>query len=447
MKKTRTPLGIIMLMGLIAITFSLTSCGSFREITSNKKNSITEVENSSTSNFYQSTNTVGNETARPETEKYAVTAAHLYVRKSASAEAAKLGALSKGDHIDVYGFKGNWAEIRFKGEKAFVGKSFIEKVGDDMVEDTSSGSDSNLYISPSLTHKDSSNNKEEMTLQIESDGFQWYKIIKEGKVGVQSPNGETLIPLSNNYDYICYSTSLKGGGWFCVGRNGKRGCCNKEGREIVAPNKYDSLTYEVSYRTRRNKTGAEYCFVYLNGKKGVCDRDGQEIIPPDFDPEELLCFWDFWGVGCGDQFMYKKNGQWRETNVCLSKKGKGRGWFRRDDDGKKEQLRAEWGEIVGGAVTSVLSSTLQQSTTPDNTVNKSSPSIYSDNDDYEDDNPAPKKPKKPKKCGACNGRGWNVKYVAGFGLAEKEYCSQCGKEMMSNHYHATCTRCDGKGYK
>ena len=52
-----------------------------------------------------------------------------------------------------------------------------------------------------------------------------------------------------------------------------------------------------------------------------------------------------------------------------------------------------------------------------------------------------------RKCGFCGGRGWNVEYTAGFGLAKPEYCSQCGKEMMSNHYHATCQHCKGTGYE
>lgn len=52
---------------------------------------------------------------------------------------------------------------------------------------------------------------------------------------------------------------------------------------------------------------------------------------------------------------------------------------------------------------------------------------------------------KSKKCGFCGGRGWNVEYAAGYGLAKQEYCNQCGKTMMSNHYHATCQKCKGTG--
>lgn len=53
--------------------------------------------------------------------------------------------------------------------------------------------------------------------------------------------------------------------------------------------------------------------------------------------------------------------------------------------------------------------------------------------------------KKASKCGACGGRGYNVEYTAGYGLAKPEYCAECGKDMMSNHWHKTCQRCGGSG--
>lgn len=61
-------------------------------------------------------------------DRYVVTATRLNVRKDASAESAVVGGLSKGDQVDVYSFKGGWAEIGFKEGKAFVAKKYIEKV-------------------------------------------------------------------------------------------------------------------------------------------------------------------------------------------------------------------------------------------------------------------------------------------------------------------------------
>ena len=51
----------------------------------------------------------------------------------------------------------------------------------------------------------------------------------------------------------------------------------------------------------------------------------------------------------------------------------------------------------------------------------------------------------PKTCGACGGKGWipETKGVASFGL--DKWCNECNKNVGSNHYHATCPSCNGKG--
>ena len=51
------------------------------------------------------------------------------------------------------------------------------------------------------------------------------------------------------------------------------------------------------------------------------------------------------------------------------------------------------------------------------------------------------------RCGLCGGRGSTIEYTSNYGISKKEYCSQCGKDMMANHYHKTCQLCNGKGYK
>lgn len=61
-------------------------------------------------------------------DSYVVKATRLNVRKAASAESAIVGSLSKGDLVDVYNFKGGWAEIGFKNGNAYVAKKYLEKV-------------------------------------------------------------------------------------------------------------------------------------------------------------------------------------------------------------------------------------------------------------------------------------------------------------------------------
>ena len=51
----------------------------------------------------------------------------------------------------------------------------------------------------------------------------------------------------------------------------------------------------------------------------------------------------------------------------------------------------------------------------------------------------------PQTCGACGGKGWipETKGVASFGL--DKWCNECNKKVETNHYHATCPSCKGKG--
>lgn len=51
------------------------------------------------------------------------------------------------------------------------------------------------------------------------------------------------------------------------------------------------------------------------------------------------------------------------------------------------------------------------------------------------------------KCGVCQGTGSIVKYVANYGIDNRPYCEECGKNVTSGHYHQTCSYCHGKGYK
>ena len=50
-----------------------------------------------------------------------------------------------------------------------------------------------------------------------------------------------------------------------------------------------------------------------------------------------------------------------------------------------------------------------------------------------------------KTCRACNGKGWvpETKGVPSFG--NSKWCSDCGREVPSSHYHATCPSCNGAG--
>ena len=51
-----------------------------------------------------------------------------------------------------------------------------------------------------------------------------------------------------------------------------------------------------------------------------------------------------------------------------------------------------------------------------------------------------------KTCAVCKGTGRTVKgSMAGIGKSRK-YCSECGREVDSSHYHGMCSGCNGRGY-
>lgn len=72
--------------------------------------------------------------------------------------------------------------------------------------------------------------------QVAEDGFEWYKVCKNGKYGAEDKNGNIIIP--NEYDrveYISYSEALylRFGGGFCVRFNKKVGYYNQNGKCII----------------------------------------------------------------------------------------------------------------------------------------------------------------------------------------------------------------------
>ena len=122
-KKIQVFCKAIVNIGIIAIALFLSSCGMMKEsfLSAFNENPVSTDENVSKSNLPQaviSNNTETKGNAYQETEKYVVTATYLNVREKASSKSVKVGGLSKGDQVEVYGFKGNWAEIGFKGGKA-----------------------------------------------------------------------------------------------------------------------------------------------------------------------------------------------------------------------------------------------------------------------------------------------------------------------------------------
>ena len=67
------------------------------------------------------------------------------------------------------------------------------------------------------------------------------------------------------------------------------------------------------------------------------------------------------------------------------------------------------------------------------------------NNNYQNNNTSSTQQRHQRQCKQCDGKGWVVDYVSGYGTQKSTWCNQCGKKMMSNHYHKTCPGCKGKG--
>lgn len=70
----------------------------------------------------------------------------------------------------------------------------------------------------------------------------------------------------------------------------------------------------------------------------------------------------------------------------------------------------------------------------------------SDGEASEPDEPG-EKSKKKGKCSYCGGRGSFVEYTANYGIDTKPWCDECGKTVVSGHYHKKCSFCDGTGMR
>lgn len=131
---------------------------------------------------------------KEETQLY-VTTVNLNVRSAPSSNAKLLGTLSKGETVEVYSITKSWANVNYKGSKAFVSAKYIEKVIE-MIEPTEKAE----VVVEITEHKpvpiiDSSNHKTPLTSKIHIRLF-----------------SNISIGLSNFYSFDAYSNPRFGFG-------------------------------------------------------------------------------------------------------------------------------------------------------------------------------------------------------------------------------------------
>ena len=84
----------------------------------------------------------------------------------------------------------------------------------------------------------------------------------------------TINIIRNRYktDKIAYHFHSASNGYYSVKLNDKEGICDLNGRELMAPNKYNSVIYDKQ---------SGYYAVKIGDKAGLCNLTGKEIIAPD----------------------------------------------------------------------------------------------------------------------------------------------------------------------
>lgn len=140
--------------------------------------------------------------------------------------------------------------------------------------------------------------------QVGKDGFEWYKICKNGKYGAEDRNGQLLIPCE--YDAISYYDWLDIPGYFWV-RSKKQGMgegmYSRKGECVIPISRnYHSLTLRD---WNREEVGAyfQYCTNSGEGNTGICNIRGEKVF-------EANCHYD-------DIKPYYRNGKFfYEVGIC-----------------------------------------------------------------------------------------------------------------------------------
>lgn len=168
------------------------------------------------------------------------------------------------------------------------------------------------------------------TRKVEDDGFVWYRLRRSGGTyGIENANGDVVLypdygsinydKESKNFDVKCESGCHEGvlsksGSWiipldreyeslyysdldrYVVEKNGFKGICSTDGKEIIAPSKYSSIhLYDGIY------------YVVKDGYEGACDANGKEIIAPNSYKDILFL---------SGEFHYKNDdGDWISLNI------------------------------------------------------------------------------------------------------------------------------------
>lgn len=107
-------------------------------------------------------------------------------------------------------------------------------------------------------------------LKTEDDGYSWYQTETDEFRGAQDLEGRDIVPLSKHFSLAYYDKGL----FVAVTFKGDNICScyySKEGKELIAAEKYDQVIYM--------REAPSYFLVKKDGKEGAYDMNGKELVP------------------------------------------------------------------------------------------------------------------------------------------------------------------------
>ena len=115
-------------------------------------------------------------------------------------------------------------------------------------------------------------NNELRELKVEKDGFEWYKVKKNGKWGAENKKGNVLVPIE--YGYIDYQNGAAG---FRVTKDGNEGYYNTEGECIIPCSRH----YYIINKDKSSVGTYYWGWTKKDGPLFFCDAVGEEICQID----------------------------------------------------------------------------------------------------------------------------------------------------------------------
>lgn len=309
---------------------------------------------------------------------------------------------------------------------------------------------------------------------LESESGFFFYVFKNGKVGLQDVNGNLIF--EPEYKSIIISTD-KNNPFFFI-NTGYMGIADLEGNTIINPELFEEIAFNPKNKQFTGKKGKRRCVFSNTGKllsdnqKHVQTEEYTDLADIEFEkgnykkaaelygkaisftPSASLYFNR--GVSYYNASKYyeaiadfnktlNSNPSDRLRDRSLDLIGKAEHYQEQKEYNQMQLASAIFGLAMTGVNYAIQSKTKRNTKTSHsyNSSGYSSNSSTSSNDG--NDVEISSKPKQKQKCGFCGGKGSTVEYVANYGINTEPWCDECGKKVVSGHYHKTCTHCHGTG--